>query len=87
MAINQTTFLKNSISSFSVRGELDQGSVLSALGSSVTISGSTFTQNTPTGWTEFNQTNSTIVIRHSVLDGRSLPGTYTLGNNSLTRTG
>ena len=87
VAINQTTFLKNSISSFSVGGALVQGSVLSALGSSVTITGSTFTQNAPTGWTEFNQANSTIVIRHSILDGRSLPGTYTLGNNSLTQTG
>jgi predicted outer membrane repeat protein len=88
VTINQTGFQSNSVSSFAIGTSTAQGSALSAVGSNVTITASTFARNTntPASVAGFTQVNSTVVIRHSTLGGRSLPGSYTLGDKTTTPT-
>jgi hypothetical protein len=86
VTITHTSFIKNSLSSFARNGALADGSALSALGGSVTITGGLFSSNNPTSWAQFHHDGTAIVIRHSIIDGRQLLGTYTISDNTLTRT-
>ena len=84
VTINRTSFIKNALSSFARNGALADGSALSALGGSVTITGGLFSSNNPTSFAQFHHPGTAIVIRHSIIDGRQFLGTYILSDDTLT---
>jgi hypothetical protein len=84
VTVSQSVVTGNALNAIASRVPTSQGSAFSTVGGSLTITGSTIFDNTPAGKGQFDHPRAAVVLKGSTVDGRKLPGSYTLGDNGFT---
>jgi len=84
VSITRSAVTNNTLESIASPPGTSQGSAFSTIGGSLTITDCTFSGNGPEGRGEFFHPGVTVVLKGSTVDGRKLPGDFTLNDNGFT---
>ncbi|WP_422927755.1 hypothetical protein [Singulisphaera sp. PoT] len=85
VTVNQSRVQYNVLNTIARRANPSFGSSFAAQGGTVTISNSTVAGNGPSGKYEFYHPDASIVIKNSTIEGKTLVGSYLVGDKRLIR--